>query len=191
MTRRIFVLGLSGTGKSTVIKNSDFLKTFDYIVLGDFIKSIGEEATGQTDRDAIRRDSQTETFRQIQRKAFKKLKEATDKKDVIIDTHALVSTKSGMLPGLNFALLKALKPDLFVVIESEPQELLNRRKKDQGTVRNRDINDLQEVKFIQTLERDAALVYSVYSAAPFRVINNREGKPKEAAAEFETAVKNL
>jgi adenylate kinase len=185
------VLGLSGTGKSTVVKNSEFLKSFNYIVLGDFIKSIGEKATGKTDRDAIRRESQTRIFKQIQRKAFKKLKETIDQSDIILDTHSLVQTQSGLLPGLNFDLLKYVKPDLIVVIESDPQEIIKRRNHDQGTLRNRDVNDLKEIEFIQTLERDAALAYSIYSAVPFRVIVNKQGKIKEAAEEFENAVKNL
>ncbi|MCW4017104.1 MAG: AAA family ATPase [Candidatus Bathyarchaeota archaeon] len=191
MTRKIIVLGLSGTGKSTVIRSSDFFKSFNYIVLGDFIKSIGEEATGKTDRDAIRRETRTKAFKQIQREAFKRLQEAAAKNDVIIDTHALVQTKSGLLPGLDFEFLKYVKPDLLVVMEADPEELVKRRKKDQGTLRNRDVNDLQEIAFIQSLEREAGLVYSVYSAVPFRVINNRDGKIKEAAEDLEIAVKNL
>jgi len=191
MTRKIFVLGLSGSGKSTLIKNSAFFKDFKYVILGDLIKSIGEGATGHTDRDAIRRESQTETFKQIQHKAFKKLKETMGEKDIIIDTHALVQTKSGLLPGLNLDILRYIKPDLVVVVECDPQEMIRRRSRDQGTVRNRDVNDAQELKYVQSFERDAALVYSVLSAAPLRIINNKEGKLEEAAEELEAAVKSL
>ncbi len=160
-------------------------------MLGDLIKSIGEKATGKTDRDAIRRESQTKLFKQIQRKAFKKLKEIVTQNDVIIDTHALVQTQSGLLPGLNFDLLRYVKPDLIVVLESDPQDIIKRRNHDQGRLRNRDVNELEEIELIQSLEREATLVYSIYSAAPFRIIINKEGKISEATEEFEAAVKSL
>ena len=191
MALRIFLLGLPGTGKSAVVKHSKALQDFEYIVLGDFIKAIGTRVTEHSDRDEIRRQVQIDVFKSIQYESFEDLKKTLRQKDTIIDTHAMVQTQSGLLSGLTFDLLDCVRPDLFVLIESDPKDVAKRRNKDQGKSRIRDVVDVKTIALNQEMERTTAIIYSVYAKSPLLIVKNEEGKIKEAVYKLEDAIERL
>ena len=97
---------------------------------------------------------------------------------VIIDTHAFINSPEGYYPGLPEHVLKIIKPTNFVSISAKPEEIYNRRMKDQ--TRNRDKITLVNIK--KELEYQSGMISAcaVITGSPVRHILNDEGKVDEA-----------
>ena len=63
---------------------------------------------------------------------------------VLIDTHAFISTKSGFYPGLPNYVIQIIQPTNFIAITASPDEIHNRRMKDE--TRNRDAISIEDIK---------------------------------------------
>ena len=98
------------------------------------------------DRDSLRK-LPAETQKEIQAKAAKRIKERSQSDNVIVDTHCTINTPSGFLPGLPIWVLEQLQPDLFVLIEANPDEIIYRRLNDE--TRSRDVQKANEIKLHQ------------------------------------------
>ena len=70
--------------------------------------------------------------------------ELLENDNVIVDTHCTINTPSGFLPGLPIWVLEELQPDLFILIEANPDEIIYRRLNDETRAR-----DVQRAKDIQ------------------------------------------
>jgi len=196
MQKRILLLGLSGTGKSALMKKvvPDISKQLHHIIFGDIIRDIGAKKSSFKDRDEIRRETETAFFKEIQNLAFQKLEEMLDNTAselVVIDTHSFVSTKSGFLPGLPCYFLDRIKPSLIAFIESDPEEIRKRRIKDRQIGRRRDEDTIDILSLLQSASKTAAIVYSAYSGAPVILIKNEEGKLESAAQILKDAIENF
>ena len=107
-------------------------------------------------------------------KTFKSFHQTKKEKSFIIDTHAIVKTPQGFFPGLRNAFFEVVKPDIYLVVESKPDMILQRRMADKERVRQDD-HSLDEILLHIDLTRDFASAYSIYSQANFAVIENKEG----------------
>ena len=98
---------------------------------------------------------------------------------VIIDTHAFISTNAGFYPGLPNLVLEIIKPANFISISARPEEIYNRRMKD--NTRNRDIVSIDSIKKEMAVQDAMLSSCSVFSGSPMKTILNSEGKVEEAA----------
>jgi len=113
----------------------------------------------------------------LQKLAAEKIAEQHDE-IVIIDTHAFIHSPEGYYPGLPEHVLKIIKPTNFVSISAKPEEIYNRRMKDD--TRNRDKITLINIQ--KELEYQSGMISAcaVITGSPIRHILNYEGKVDEA-----------
>lgn len=184
--RILVVTGIPGVGKTTVLDASlEAAKTsgMGEVVLMNYGTVMFEEAKSKglvETRDQMR-SLPVETQREIQRSAAKKIANIAKNKTVIVDTHMLIKTPQGFLPGIPVWVTETLRPDVFVLVEASPEEIANRRSKDVS--RTRDVESVEDIKLHQELCRAAALTSAEFVGATIKIIENHDGKAEEAAAE--------
>ena len=98
---------------------------------------------------------------------------------VIVDTHAFINTSEGFYPGLPIHVIEYLKPTNFISISARPEEIYNRRMKDNS--RNRDVISLASIKKELAVQDAMLSSCSVLSGSPMKPVLNREGKIDETA----------
>jgi adenylate kinase len=178
-SKRVIIVGIPGVGKTTVISRaSEFLRQKGHdttvIVFGSLMFEESKEMKLKN-RDEMRKLSMEEQHR-LQDKVANRI--ATIKGDfVIIDTHLLINTKEGYYPGIPMRLLEAIKPTNIIMIAADPQEILNRRKKDESRIR--DIRPEIDVQNELDISRVMIACSSVVSGCPFlTILNNDNGIDK-------------
>ena len=178
--RKIIMTGIPGVGKTTllskiveVIKSHD--KSVNVLSFGTLMFEIAKE-NGLKDRDGLRKLPLKEQ-QSLQKIVAEKIA-ATNEQIVIIDTHAFINSPEGYYPGLPEHVLKIIKPTNFVSISAKPEEIYNRRMKDD--TRNRDKITLINIK--KELEYQSGMISAcaVITGSPVRHILNDEGKIDEA-----------
>jgi len=186
--RVVVVTGIPGTGKTTVC--NELLKLAEQagrkvtvINFGTVMVELSQKRGGSLHRDELRksklffqRDLQEEAAKVISKRA------ATDVEgDVIVDTHMSIKTLEGYWAGLPLPVLKLLNPEVFVLVEAEPHEVLSRRVRD--TTRRRDKVLEGEVAEEFLFSRLMAAACSVLTGASVKIVKNPSGKQVEAAKE--------
>jgi adenylate kinase len=113
-------------------------------------------------------------------KAAKELANITKKTgSLLIDTHMIIRTENGYLSGLPYDVLEELKPDILILIEADPNEIINRRAKDATRLRDKIV--AEEVAEEIAFSRAFASACSILSGAPVKIIKNPHGKAVDAA----------
>jgi len=184
----VIVTGIPGAGKSTVCRELLALASergvkVSVLNYGDVMMEIMAEKGRELHRDDIRKMGMA-IQKEVQAEAAAKLAEAAERAEghVIIDTHMIVKTGFGYLPGLPKHVLEALRPDLLVLIEASPQEIAERRPKDAD--RRRDVRTIEELEEELAFSRMVASACSVFTGAPVAIIMNRTGRQREAAEQL-------
>ena len=75
--------------------------------------------------------------------------------------------------------MKIIKPSNFITVSARPEEIYNRRMKDD--TRNRDIISIDAIKKELSVQESMVSACSVLSGSPMMTVLNREGKIEEAA----------
>ncbi len=182
----VIVTGMPGSGSSTVIKEALNLKEggqkYRVRNYGDVMYEAALDEGIVRMRDELRKLSVSKQ-REIQLHACDKIAEWRRRDEhIIIDTHCTIKTPEGYLPGLPEYVLRKLNPDLFVLIEAKPEEIIERRHSDK--TRKRDVEDLSDIEEHQFMNRAMSTVYSCLTGAAVKIIKNHNGRLKEAAEEF-------
>jgi len=189
--KTIIITGIPGVGKTTVIKELTELLERDghkfYVAnFGDFMLKQALSKGLVTSRDQMRRLShrmqvslQQAAARDIASEAREKL---ADGGVLIVDTHAIVKTSTGVWPGLPEHVVKELNPDVIVVVEAPPEEIVRRQEEDKTRDR-RDIQErgVEEIKDLMFHAKIAAISSAVVSGASVLEVANERGKAREAA----------
>lgn len=180
-SKKVVMVGIPGVGKTTLVsKIVDFLKAKNKSVkVVSFGTVMLEEAmkNGVKDRDDLRKLTTVEQ-QKLQKIAGEKI--ASMHEDlVIIDTHAFIVTPAGFYPGLPDYVMKIIKPSNFITVSARPEEIYNRRMKDD--TRNRDIISIDAIKKELSVQESMVSACSVLSGSPMMTVLNREGKIEEAA----------
>ncbi|SVA50360.1 uncharacterized protein METZ01_LOCUS103214, partial [marine metagenome] len=132
---------------------------------------------GIKDRDELRK-LPIEKQKELQKIAAEKISKLSD--DVIfIDTHAFISTEAGFYPGLPNYVIEIIQPTNFIAITASPDEIHNRRMKDE--TRNRDPISIEDIKKELAVQDAMLSSCSVLSGSPMKVVFNHEGKVEKAA----------
>jgi adenylate kinase len=184
----VVMTGVPGVGKSTVVKTA-FQKaeekgikiSFDFVNFGDMMLKSAVAKKLVEHRDEMRK-LPIEKQHEIQKAAAKEIRGMSDKKNVILDTHASIETPKGYIPGMPEWVLRELKPEVIVVLESRPEDINKFRKKDIGNdFRRREVDNLEGIERHQSVNRSIAMAYSVLTGTPIKVIWKPEGTLPQAA----------
>lgn len=180
-SKKVIIVGIPGVGKTTLVsKIVEILKSKNKTVtVVSFGTVMFEQAKkiGVNDRDELRK-LPMEKQQELQKMAGEKIA-AMNENFVIIDTHAFISTPSGFYPGLPEYVLKIIKPSNLISVTAKPEEIYNRRMKDE--TRNRDIVSISAIKREMDVQDAMLSACSVLSGSPLKPVLNREGKVDVAA----------
>ena len=200
----ITVVGLPGVGKTTVMNLAiKKLREKGYMVklvnFGDFMLKYLLESGIVRSRDEIRKLPLSKQ-REVQALVAKEIRNVFDEEFKrlgcpskflgIVDTHALIKTESGLWPGLPSYVIENLRPDLIVVIEATPEEIVSRQLRDRTRYRA-DYAKVELVKELLEFNRVFAVASAVLVGASISIVRNREGKAEEAAMYFVKVVESL
>ncbi|MEM5869751.1 MAG: adenylate kinase [Candidatus Aenigmatarchaeota archaeon] len=178
---KILVTAVPGGGKSTVLEYvKKMLPKAKIVTAGDLYLEIASKKYGIRDRDELRKKLTLEQQREIQEKVAKKIGKMKDKV-LFINTHVTIKTPYGYFHALSEKTMKLMKPDMIILLEFDPKDVLKRRIKDKN--RKRDIETLQEIEEHQTVNRTVALDVASVFECPVKIIDLRfkEKKPFEQA----------
>lgn len=170
------VFGIPGVGKSTIVNRVKDNLGLVYIHPGNIMYKIAS-AKGIVENVDQMRKLKLSVQQQLQEEMAGVVAEKINSQkenSFIIDTHAIVKTPQGFFPGLRNAFFEVVQPDIYLVVESKPEMILQRRTADKDRVRQDD-HSLDEILLHIDLTRDFASAYSIYSQANFAVIENKEG----------------
>jgi adenylate kinase len=138
MGKRIIITGVPGVGKTTVIDGA--LKileqeeiSYQSINFGSFMFDVASREGKAKDRDQMRKLDRS-VQKELQRMAGKAI--AATAGNVIIDTHCSIRTPQGFLPGLPEWVISELKPDMMILVETDEDQILQRRLKDPTRIRD-------------------------------------------------------
>ncbi|HYW01802.1 MAG TPA: adenylate kinase [Candidatus Acidoferrum sp.] len=188
------VTGIPGVGKTTVLNELTDLarqNKFDLSVLnyGTIMNEIMGELGKELHRDDMRAQT-LETQRKVQELAANEINNrATQHQVLVVDTHMFVRTSSGLWAGLPQNLLQKLRPQLFVLIETDPEQIADRRKSD--SERRRDQSLSSEITFDLEWSRATAAASAVSTGAPIKIIRNEPGKQKQAALDLLQTIQSV
>ena len=186
--KKIILVGIPGVGKTTLLTTmveilKDNKKNVVVINYGSLMFDVAKE-NGLTDRDQLRKLSVFEQQR-LQKLAAEQISNH-EEEVVIIDTHAFVNSPEGYYPGLPEHVLKIIKPTNFVSVSAKPEEIYNRRMKDD--TRNRDKITLANIKKELDVQSGMISACAVITGSPVRLVLNGEGKIDEAADKIIKAI---
>jgi adenylate kinase len=186
--KKIILVGIPGVGKTTLLTTmveilKDHKKNVIVINYGSLMFDVAKE-NGLTNRDQLRKLSVSEQQR-LQKIAAEQIS-AHEEEVVIIDTHAFINSPEGYYPGLPEHVLKIIKPDNFVSVSAKPEEIYNRRMKDD--TRNRDKITLANIKKELDVQSGMISACAVITGSPVRLVLNGEGKVDETAGKIIKAI---
>jgi len=186
--KRIVMVGIPGVGKTTLLSKMVELikkhgKSVHVISFGTLMFEVAEK-NGLKDRDGLRKLPVTEQ-QNLQKLAAEKIAALTEQV-IIIDTHAFINSPGGYYPGLPENVLRIIKPTNFVSISAKPEEIYNRRMKDD--TRNRDKITVANIKKELDIQSGMISACSVITGSPVKLVLNREGKIDETAEKIINAL---
>ena len=186
--KKIILVGIPGVGKTTLLTTmveilKNHKKNVVVINYGSLMFDVAKQ-NGLKDRDELRKLSVSEQQR-LQKIAAEQISEH-DEEVVIIDTHAFINSPEGYYPGLPEHVLKIIQPDNFVSVSAKPEEIYNRRMKDD--TRNRDKITLANIKKELDVQSGMISACAVITGSPVRLVLNGEGKIDEAADKIIKAI---
>ncbi|MEM0340259.1 MAG: adenylate kinase [Acidilobaceae archaeon] len=185
----VVVVGVPGVGKSTVLAHLSKLAESSGVRLkivnfGDYMVSRAIEKKIVNNRDELRKlplrkqlELQAIAAQEIINDAEKDLGQDSV---LLVDTHALIKTPQGFLPGLPYHVINILKPDAIVLIEADPEEVLARQIRDKSRHRS-DIGGVEDIKRLMEYARVSAFSSATLLASTVAIVYNKEGLPEEAA----------
>lgn len=185
------VTGIPGVGKTTVLsKVSEILREKNIphkiVNYGDYMLNTAIKNGYVNNRDEIRKlsvDKQKELQTLAARKIVEDLSDLGKNGLGFVDTHAVIRTPSGYLPGLPKYVIEVLSPNVIFLLESDPKIILDRQKRDNSRVRA-DYSDVNIINEVLSFARYSAMASAVLVGASVKIVINQEGDPSVAAREI-------
>lgn len=76
------------------------------------------------------------------------------------------------MPGLPIWVLEELQPDLFVLVEAHPDEIIYRRLNDD--TRERDLQKVKDIELHQQMNRATSMAYATLTGATVKIVSNHD-----------------
>ena len=182
--KTVIIVGVPGVGKSTIVTSAtETLRnkgtSVKTVVFGSIMF---EEARklGINDRDELRKLT-IDVQEKLQNRAAEHISSLNDS-IVFVDTHLFIKTQSGYYPGLPMNLILKMKPQKLILITANPDEILNRRKKD--TTRTRDLISDEEINRDIQVSLSMISSLSILTGAPFEIIYNHDDMIDSATSQL-------
>ncbi len=172
----IVVTGVPGVGKTTVLEGAADELGLDTVVFGSQMLRVAKKEGLVEHRDEMRK-LEPATQRDVQRQAADAISRMGR---VFVDTHCLIQTPSGYLPGLPAWVAEGLDPETVVLVEADPGAISTRRADDETRVRDED--SPERIRQHQELNRSAATSVATLTGATVAVVRNEQGMVDEAVA---------
>ena len=181
----VIVVGVPGVGKTSVINEAKKYLKYEFKVVntGDIIFELAKEKYNINNRDEIRKKLTFEQQKEIQEEEINRIKEMEKEGDIILDTHLVIESYEGYIPGMLRDYAEILKPDGIAVIISDPDKIFVRRLKD-IQIRGRDIENLKRIEIQQNLTIYFTTIFMFEYNTIVEVINNEEGLLEDSAKKF-------
>ena len=185
MKKLIVITGVPGTGKTTVCRELEKMmeKNVKIVNFGTVMVELAKRMGKDLHRDDIRKHS-VDFQSKLQIEAAKEIASRAEKFDgtLVVDTHMVIRTQEGYWAGLPYKVLQILKPNMFILIEAEPEEILERRFKDADRKRDKVLKEeiVEELLFSRFFAASCASI----TGAPIKIVKNPHGKQIEAAKEI-------
>ena len=184
------VTGIPGVGKTTVLQKVKEILDSDkinnkIINYGDFMLNTALKLGYVKHRDEMRKlpvDKQKQLQIEAARGIAQEAKEGGEGL-LFIDTHAVIRTPSGYLPGLPKYVIEEINPQVIFLLEADPKIILERQKRDSTRIRS-DYSDEKVIIDTINFARYAAMASAVLVGATVKVVINVEGDPSIAAKEI-------
>jgi adenylate kinase len=173
----MIVLGTPGAGKSTVLAKATEGFGCKEINYGDLMFDIALKEKFVKNRDELRK-LPLEKQKRLQADVAKALEKMEGR--IILNTHAIISTDGGYMPGLSETLLRNANIRQLILITAPPKDVIRRRKEDK--TRTRDQETEGQIKELIEINKAYLFAYSAISGAPAAVVENADGKLEEAVA---------
>lgn len=172
--KTVIIVGVPGVGKSTIVTNvTETLRnkgtSVKTVVFGSIMFEEAKKL-GINDRDELRKLT-IDIQEKLQNRAAEHISSLNDS-IVFVDTHLFIKTQSGYYPGLPMNLILKMKPQKLILITANPDEILNRRKKD--TTRTRDLISDDEINRDIQVSLSMISSLSILTGAPFEIIYNHD-----------------
>jgi adenylate kinase len=188
MVGKVIVLtGIPGVGKTTVVDEllriaKEQGKKVSAVNFGTTMMEVAKKEGNVKNRDELRK-SAVEFQKRIQIEAAKAIAgQVKEGGIVLVDTHMIIRTEEGYYPGIPQDVINVLRPSSYVLVETDPKEILARRSKDK--TRSRDMILAQEIESELQLSRAAAMACAVATGTPVKIVQNPPGKQAQAAKEL-------
>lgn len=186
------VSGVPGVGSSRVTEAAvaSLDERYELLNTGDVLL---EEALGSgfdvSGRDDLG-DLRPRELRRLQRRMGEYVAAIASEPEthVVLNTHLVVTTAAGFVPGLPPEVLTEIDPDAFVLVEADTDVVQERRAG--SDYRSYRVDDRLGIEFQQSMSRTAAFAYATSVGAPIALVENTDDVESAAARlsrEIETA----
>ena len=174
---KIIVAAVPGSGKTTILKLvKKELPKSKVVNMGNLVLNLAKKEFGIRERDELRNKLTIDQQRYLQETAARKIA-SMKSKHIFIDTHISIKTPNGYFPGLSEKTIHIIKPDLIIVLEFNPKDILERRLKDKS--RKRDIESLEEIEEHQRVNREFALSAATHTQSVVKFITFKKIQKKK------------
>ena len=182
--KKVIITGVPGVGKTTVITESirrleEEKVPYQSINFGTFMFEVAMKEGMVRDRDEMRKLDRN-TQKRLQQFASQMI--ARIDGNIIIDTHASVKTPTGFLAGLPEWVLKELKPDVIILVETDSDQILKRRLSDETRVR--DLEGYKDIQDHQDFNRSVSASYAMLTGCTIKYIKNNDFLLEKAVEEM-------
>lgn len=186
MSKIIVVGGTPGAGKSTIVHSLG--NGYRIINMGTEMLNAAKRKGHKIKRDDIRYLSADEqiALRATVIKEINRMKGSS-----VIDTHLSVRNKNNMyLPGITAKNVRGLKNLAAIIyIDSTPEEIIERRRKDHTRKREEDaIDDIVEQR---EFNMSLMAVYSVIFSIPIYMVKNQEGRLEKTVKQVKSLINEI
>jgi adenylate kinase len=162
--------GVTGVGLSTICQavRARVGDEFLLINFGDVMLEQAATHNITSDRQELSALSQRQTQR-LQRRAGEYVADKATSNHIILSTHLAVETEAGYIHGLPDSVLRDVAPDTFVLVEADPESIIERRTETDSQTNS--VSE-REIEFAQQLNRTAAFEYARDRNAHIQFIEN-------------------
>lgn len=168
---RVIVAAVPGSGKTTIMKLiRKKLPHVKFVTVGDMIFEMVRKKLGIRDRDDMRRKMTIKQQREFQVESAQEISRMKAK-DMLIDTHMSIKTPQGFFPALSEVTAHLMKPDVIVLLEYRPKDIVARRRADK--TRKRDDDSESSIEEHQEVNRRFAFEAAEHVEAAVKIIDLR------------------